>query len=83
MIEFYILLQNDNINNLNDNNLLGTLNSKQLTFWLGEGFKALTNIINKKPDLIPTIKIINSNKKEYSVNEFLQIIETMKIKNTF
>jgi hypothetical protein len=83
MIEFYILLQNDNINNLNDGNLLGTLNTKQLTFWLGDGFKALTNIIDKNPEIMKEIKIINSNKKEYSVNDFLLLIETMKIKNTF
>lgn len=49
------------------------------TFYTDLGFKALTNIISKYPEVLPYTKIFDDYKNEYSVEEFLDCIKDFKI----
>ena len=51
-------------------------------FYTGQGMVALTNIVNKKPKLIETIKILDDYKKSYTLTEFFDILSKLKIKST-
>ena len=77
---YYILLPEDTILEINDSNILGEegLNN---TFWPGEGFRALNNIINNYPEMIEHIQIIRNDKKELSVEDFLDLLKKFNIKH--
>lgn len=72
---YYILLPNDK--EVTDANVLGEDNGFG-RFDYGLGMDALTKIINKYPEYVEHIKIIDDNKKEYSVEDFLDIIAKFK-----
>jgi len=75
---YYILMKDDNPNNLSDANILGEEDFK--IFWPGEGMRALTYFINKEPELLSEIRIIKSNGKEINVEKFLDEIKKFQIK---
>ena len=48
-------------------------------FYIGNGFVALNNIINNEPELLENIKIKNEQGKSYTITEFLDKIQKLKI----
>ena len=74
---YYILLNNDSVEDIWDENILGEESFG--TFYTGNGFKALDNIVTEQPELLETTTIIDEKKKSYSVSEFLDLIGKWKI----
>tara|TARA_B100000519_G_C14236256_1_gene434921 strand:+ start:1232 stop:1468 length:237 start_codon:yes stop_codon:yes gene_type:complete len=74
---YYILLENDSIENIWDENILGEESFGK--FYVGSGYKALTNMINREPEVLESIAIIDERKNPYSVEEFLELISKWKI----
>tara|TARA_R100000988_G_scaffold101459_1_gene74418 strand:+ start:220 stop:456 length:237 start_codon:yes stop_codon:yes gene_type:complete len=74
---YYILLNNDSVEDIWDENILGEESFG--TFYTGNGFKALNNIVTEQPELLETTTIIDEKKKSYSVSEFLDLIGKWKI----
>ena len=74
---YYILLEGDSKNAIWDENILGEESFG--TFYTGNGFKALNNIVTEQPELLETTTIIDEKKKSYSVSEFLDLIGKWKI----
>tara|TARA_B100001778_G_C18189455_1_gene450582 strand:- start:229 stop:465 length:237 start_codon:yes stop_codon:yes gene_type:complete len=74
---YYILLENDSVEDIWDENILGEESFG--TFYTGNGFKALNNMVIRQPDLLETTTIIDEKKKSYTVEEFLDLIKKWKI----
>ena len=78
---YYLLLECDSEKDVYyDSNVLGEESFG--TFYTGQGMVALTNIVNKKPELIETIKILDDYKKSYTLTKFFDILSKLKIKST-
>ena len=67
----------DSIEDVWDENILGEESFGK--FYIGSGYKALTNMINKDPEVLESIAIIDEKKNPYSVEEFLELISKWKI----
>ena len=67
----------DSIEDVWDENILGEESFGK--FYIGSGYKALTNMINKDPEVLESIAIIDEKKNSYSVEEFLDLIKKWKI----
>jgi hypothetical protein len=76
---YYIFMPGDDMNDINDSNILGE-ESLHNNFWPGDGFRALTNIINKAPHVIESLKIMRSDGKEITLEKFLESIKKFNIK---
>ena len=74
---YYILMGMDSIEDVWDENILGEESFGK--FYIGSGYKALTNMINKDPEVLESIAIIDEKKNSYSVEEFLDLIKKWKI----
>ena len=74
---YYILIGNDSVEDIWDENILGEESFE--TFYTGNGFKALNNIVIRQPDLLETVTIIDEQKRTYEVSEFLDLITKWKI----
>ena len=74
---YYILLDMDSIEDIWDENILGEESFGK--FYVGSGYKALTNMINKEPEVLESIAIIDEKKNPYSVEEFLELMSKWKI----
>ena len=78
---YYLLLEGDTEKDAYyDSNVLGEESFGM--FYTGQGMLALTNIVNKKPELLETIKILDETKKSYTITEFMDILSKLKIKST-
>ena len=78
---YYLLLEGDSEKDVYfDSNVLGEESFGM--FYTGQGMLALTNIVNKKPELLETIKILDETKKSYTLTEFMDILSKLKIKST-
>ena len=78
---YYLLLEGDSEKDVYfDSNVLGEESFGM--FYTGQGMVALTNIVNKKPELLETIKILDETKKSYTLTEFMDILSKLKIKST-
>ena len=78
---YYLLLEGDTEKDAYyDTNVLGEESFGM--FYTGQGMVALTNIVNKKPKLIETIKILDDYKKSYTLTQFMDILSKLKIKST-
>ena len=78
---YYLLLEGDSEKDVYyDSNVLGEESFG--TLYTGQGMVALTNIVNKKPELIETIKILDETKKSYTLTKFFDILSKLKIKST-
>ena len=78
---YYLLLEGDSEKDVYyDSNVLGEESFG--TFYTGQGMVALPNIVNKKPELIETIKILDDYKKSYTLTKFFDILSKLKIKST-
>ena len=78
---YYLLLEGDTEKDAYyDSNVLGEESFGM--FYTGQGMLALTYIVNKKPELLETIKILDETKKSYTLTEFMDILSKLKIKST-
>ena len=78
---YYLLLEGDTEKDAYyDSNVLGEESFGM--FYTGQGMLALTNIVNKKPVLLETIKILDETKKSYTLTKFFDILSKLKIKST-
>ena len=77
---YYLLLEGDSEEDVYfDSNVLGEESFG--TFYTGQGLVALNNIVNQKPELLETIKILDDTKKSYTLTEFMDIISKFSIKS--
>lgn len=75
---YYILLKNDDIKNPNFSpNVLGEVSFKN--FWTDDGFKALQQMIQKYPDNLEEVVIKDQNNKSYSIEQFLDKLNGLRI----
>ena len=75
---YYILGKNEDKENLMfSTNILGEESFG--SFYPEQGFIALHNIIHTKPEKINDFSIIDERGKKYSVTEFLDVVEKLKI----
>ena len=74
---YYILLGNDSTEDIWDENILGEESFE--TFYTGNGFKALNNIVVRQPNLLEKVTIRDEKNNQYSVIEFLDLIQKWKI----
>ena len=78
---YYLLLNGDSEKDtLYETNVLGEESFG--TFYTGQGMVALNNIVNKKAELLETIKILDDYKKSYTLTEFFDILSKLKVKST-
>ena len=76
---YYILLNNDSVEDIWDENILGEESFG--TFYTGNGFKAFNNIVQRQPELLETVTIIDEKKNSHSVTEFLDLVGKWKIRS--
>ena len=74
---YYILLEKDSVDDIWDENILGEESFGK--FYIGSGYKALTNMINREPEVLESIAIIDEKKNHYSIDEFIELISKCKI----
>ena len=75
---FYLLLSGDSEKDvIYDTNVLGEESFG--TFYTGNGFKALQNIVVRQPNLLERVTIRDEKNNQYSVEEFLDLIQKWKI----
>ena len=78
---YYLLLKDDTEKDVYfDSNVLGEESFG--TFYTGQGMVALNNIVNKKAELLETIRILDDYKKSYTLTEFFDILSKLKVKST-
>ena len=77
---YYLLLEGDSEKEAYyDSNVLGEAIFGM--FYTGQGMVALNNIVNKKPELLETIKILDETKNSYTLTQFMDILSKLKIKS--
>ena len=75
---YYLLLSEDTEKDVYfDSNVLGEESFG--TFFTGQGMVALNNIVNQKPELLETIKILDDYKKSYTLTEFFDLLSKLKV----
>lgn len=75
---YYILLPDDTEDGVQySTNVLGESSFKN--FWAEQGFEILERLVNKYPDTLNEVKIKDEKSKEYTVEEFLDIIEKLNL----
>ena len=79
MTAFYILLDGDTEKDvLYETNLLGEESFGK--FYPSVGFMILKRIVDQKPDVVKSIKIIDEQKNSHTITSFLDKLEQWKIK---
>ena len=77
---YYLLLKDDTEKDVYfDSNVLGEESFG--TFYTGQGLVALNNIVNQKPELLETIKILDDYKKSYTLTEFMDLLSKFNVKS--
>ena len=75
---YYLLLSDDTEKDTYfDSNVLGEESFG--TFYAGQGLVALNNIVNQKPELLETIKILDEMKNSYTLTEFFDLLSKLKV----
>ena len=75
---YYLLLEGDSEKDVYfDSNVLGEESFG--TFYAGQGLVALNNIVNQRPELLETIKILDDYKKSYTLTEFFDLLSKLKV----
>ena len=78
---YYLLLENDSEKDvIYETNVLGEESFE--TFYPSIGFMILQRILNDKPEIIETIRILDDKKNPYTIEEFVNKLEKWKIKST-
>jgi len=72
-----ILLESDSIEDIWDENILGEESFG--TFYAGNGFKALNNMVMRQPNLLENARILDEKNKPYTVEEFLDLLKKWRI----
>tara|TARA_R110001592_G_scaffold306200_1_gene579109 strand:- start:541 stop:786 length:246 start_codon:yes stop_codon:yes gene_type:complete len=49
-------------------------------FWAGSGLKVLMKIVDKKPEILPDVRIKTDKGKELTVEQFLTQIQKLKVR---
>ena len=76
---YYLLLKGDTEKDtLYETNVLGEESFE--IFYPSIGFIMLNRIVNDKPEILETVKILDERKKTYTIIEFLDNLEQWKIK---
>ena len=77
---YYLLLSGDSEKDaLYETNVLGEESFE--TFYPSIGFMILQRILNDKPEIVETIKILDDKKNPYTIEEFVNKLEKWKIKS--
>ena len=77
---YYLLLDNDSEKDvIYETNVLGEESFE--TFYPSIGFMILQRILNDKPEIVETIKILDDKKNPYTIEEFVNKLEKWKIKS--
>lgn len=77
-MKYYILLPGDLESKLSDANLIGE--SSFDTFWSGGGLKVLMTILDKRPEMLPTVSIVTDKNKIITIEQFLSDIHNLNIR---
>ena len=76
---YYLLLENDKESDtIFETNILGEESFK--VFYPSLGFQLLHRLLTDKPELLEQLKIVDEQKKYYTITEFLDRLEKWKIK---
>ena len=77
-MQYFILLPGDTEKDcIKDTNLLGEASFK--TFYAGQGLKALMRMVDRNPELLPSVTIKTDKNQTLTVEEFLTQIQTLKV----
>ena len=75
---YYLLLKGDTEKDTYfDSNVLGEESFG--SFYTGQGMIALNNIVNKKPELLESLKILDETKKSYTITEFMDVLSKLRV----
>ena len=75
---YYLLLSGDSEkDSLYETNVLGEESFD--TFYPSVGFMMLHRIVNERPELLETLKILDEKKNNYTITEFMDKLEKWKI----
>ena len=78
---YYLLLSGDSEKDaLYDTYVLGEESFEM--FYPEKGLLALKNIVNNQPELMESIQIFDDHKKQYTITEFLDKLESWKVKKS-
>ncbi len=78
---YYLLLSGDSEKDaLYDTNVLGEESFEM--FYPSVGFMILQRIINQQPELLESLQILDDHKKQYTITEFLDKLESWKLKKS-
>ena len=76
---YYLLLENDSESDtIFETNILGEESFR--VFYPSLGFQLLHRLLTDKPELLEQLKIVDEQKKYYTITEFLDKLEKWKIK---
>ena len=76
---YYLLLEGDSEKDAYyDSNVLGEESFG--VFYPSIGFKMLNMIVNQRPEYMEDLRILDEQKKYYSITEFLDIVEKLRVK---
>ena len=77
-MQYFILLPGDTEKDcVKDTNLIGE--SSFNTFYAGLGLTALMKMVDRSPELLPSVTIKTDQGKSLSVEEFLTAIQKLKV----
>ena len=75
---YYLLLDGDTSKDvLYDANILGEESFG--TFYVEKGMTAFNNIVNNKPELLESLKILDETKKSYTITEFMDVLSKLRV----
>ena len=78
MSSYYILLPGDTEKDcIKDTNLLGEASFGK--FYAGMGLTALMKMVDRSPELLPTVTIKSDQGKSLTVEQFLTDIQSLKV----
>jgi hypothetical protein len=78
---YYILMDMDTPEDIWDENILGEESFGK--FYTGNGYKAFAKMVDKDPDALNHVLIMDEKKHYYTITEFLDVIKDWKIKLDF
>jgi len=79
-MKYFILMQGDSEESaLYETNELGE-DTGFGTFWGGSGLKVLMNLVDKSPEHLSQITILDDRKNKLSVSQFLERIDGLKVR---
>ncbi len=74
---YYIVMEKETPKDLWDENILGEESFGK--FYTGNGFTALNRMVNRTPEALGSVMIIDEKGSKYSLTEFLDVVKDWKI----